>query len=162
MTAGEALRDDTLNVILTMLLVRIPAFREKGTDHRSRSVPIFRFRLLVSEANVSNAIFLGCSKPSACSGSWIGMLKQVQMRRAGCRLRGIRSREEKRQSIQVSMQLRKLSRHRLLEVPLIVIPNSFRDLGVNLIQGRLFPASSGSRDDSPSFFPPCRTHLMSF
>jgi len=31
----------SLHVILTMLLVRIPVPREKGTDHRSRSVPIF-------------------------------------------------------------------------------------------------------------------------
>ena len=47
-----ALRDDrrgvsrarlSLHVILTMLLVRIPVFREKGTDHRTRSVPIFAY-----------------------------------------------------------------------------------------------------------------------
>jgi len=31
----------SLHVILTMLLVRIPVPHEKGTDHRSRSVPIF-------------------------------------------------------------------------------------------------------------------------
>ncbi len=30
-------------VILTMFLVRIPAFREKGTDPRTRSVPIFAY-----------------------------------------------------------------------------------------------------------------------
>ena len=66
------------------------------------------------------------------------MLKQVQMmRRAGYRLQGMGSREENRQSIQDSRQLRKLSRHRLLEVPHFVIPNSFRDLGVDFIQGRV-------------------------
>jgi len=32
-----------LYVILTMFLVRIPAFREKGTDHWTRSVPLFAY-----------------------------------------------------------------------------------------------------------------------
>jgi len=51
------------------------------------------------------------------------------------------------------MQLRKLSAQRFVEVPLFVIPNLFRDLGVDLIQGRVhdlrrevrfFTATSGS------------------
>ena len=120
-----------LQVILTTVLVRIPAPREKGTDHRSRSVPFhslllvseansrqcsfknlgaetssdrmrrfrndhtlssprkrdrpqdpvsphFRSRLLVSEANVSNSIFLGCSRPSASNGFLIERLKDVK------------------------------------------------------------------------------------
>ena len=76
------------------------------------------------------------------------MLKQVQTRRAGYRLQDMGSRKQNRQSIQVSMQLRKLSRHRLLEVPLIVIPNSFRDLGVNLIQGRVHDLGRETMDGS--------------
>jgi len=58
-------------------------------------------------------------------------------RRAGYRLQGMGSREENRQSIQVSMQLRKLSPHDILKLPLLVIPNLFRELGVDLIQGRV-------------------------
>ena len=38
---GES-RDDNPNVILTMVLVRIPAFREKETDVRSPSVPYWK------------------------------------------------------------------------------------------------------------------------
>jgi len=53
-------------------------------------------------------------------------------RRARYQLQDVGSREENRQSIQVSMQLRKLSRHDFLQVPLIVIPNLFRDPGLIL------------------------------
>ncbi|AFK06622.1 von Willebrand factor type A-like protein [Mesotoga prima MesG1.Ag.4.2] len=53
-------------------------------------------------------------------------------RKAGHRLQGMGSREENRQSIQVSMQLRKLSRHDFLKLPHFVIPNSFRDPGLIL------------------------------
>jgi hypothetical protein len=53
-------------------------------------------------------------------------------RKAGYRLQGMGSREENRQSIQVSMQLRKLSRHDFLKLPHFVIPNSFRDPGLIL------------------------------
>jgi len=39
--------------------------------------------------------------------------------------------------------LRQLSRWHLQELPLIVIPNLFRDLAFDLTQGRLFTALSG-------------------
>jgi len=43
MTAREHYEMTPPNVILTTLLVRIPIPREKGTDARSSSVPIFAF-----------------------------------------------------------------------------------------------------------------------
>ncbi len=46
------------------------------------------------------------------------------------------------------MQLRKLSRQRLLEVPLLVIPNLFRDLDVDLIQGRVHDLGRVTKDGS--------------
>ncbi len=78
----------SLHVILTMLLVRIsdfalfsrpdPVQKHHGMTEEARKrdmrrivSPYFRSRLLVSEANISNAIFLGCSGPSVFSGSWV-------------------------------------------------------------------------------------------
>jgi len=46
------------------------------------------------------------------------------------------------------MQLRKLSRHDFLGVPHIVIPNLFRDLGVDLIQGRVRDLGRETMDGS--------------
>ncbi|PIJ63056.1 hypothetical protein V513_02885 [Mesotoga sp. H07.pep.5.3] len=46
----------------------------------------------------------------------------------------------------VSMQLRKLSRHDFLKLPLLVIPNLFRDLGVDLIQGRVHDLGRATKD----------------
>ncbi|PIJ61611.1 hypothetical protein V513_08255 [Mesotoga sp. H07.pep.5.3] len=43
----------------------------------------------------------------------------------------------------VSMQMRKLSAQRFVEVPHIVIPNLVRDPVFDPIEGRLFPAFSG-------------------
>jgi len=46
------------------------------------------------------------------------------------------------------MQLRKLSAQRFVEVPLFVIPNLFRDLGVDLIQGRVHDLGRVTKDGS--------------
>ena len=69
-------------------------------------------------------------------------------RRVGYRLQGMESREENRQSIQVSTQLRKLSRHDFLKLPLLVIANLFRDLGVDLILGRVHDLGRATKDGS--------------
>ena len=58
-----------LPLIVIPNLFRDLFFAKSGTDIRRLVSPYFRSRPLVSAANVSNVIFLGCSKPSASSGS---------------------------------------------------------------------------------------------